>query len=93
MTHDRWFLNRVTTAILSFDGDGSVIPYAGNYDSYRLQRDRREDQNERAIPTAVKRTRGGEASQAGDLCGGDRARWAFGSRDGCGGVGDVRGPS
>jgi ATP-binding cassette subfamily F protein uup len=38
VTHDRWFLNRVATSILAFEGDGRVVRYAGNYDSYREQK-------------------------------------------------------
>ncbi|WP_437278278.1 ABC-F family ATP-binding cassette domain-containing protein [Sorangium sp. So ce375] len=38
VTHDRWFLNRVATSILAFEGDGRVVRYAGNYDAYREQR-------------------------------------------------------
>jgi ABC transport system ATP-binding/permease protein len=35
VTHDRWFLDRVATAILAFEGDGRVVLYQGNYDQYR----------------------------------------------------------
>ncbi len=42
VTHDRWFLNRVATSILSFEGDQKVQLYAGNYDAFCLQRDRAE---------------------------------------------------
>jgi len=38
VTHDRWFLNRVATAIVAFEGDGKVIRYAGTYDDYRKQK-------------------------------------------------------
>src|SRR5690606_5162653 len=38
VTHDRWFLDRVATAVLSFEGDGKVVRYAGGYTSYREQR-------------------------------------------------------
>ncbi|WP_434044420.1 MULTISPECIES: ABC-F family ATP-binding cassette domain-containing protein [Sorangium] len=38
VTHDRWFLNRVATSILAFEGGGRVVRYAGNYDAYREQR-------------------------------------------------------
>jgi ABC transport system ATP-binding/permease protein len=31
VTHDRWFLDRVATAILHFEGDGRVLAYPGNY--------------------------------------------------------------
>ncbi len=35
VTHDRWFLDRVATAILAFEGDGKVVLYPGNFDTYR----------------------------------------------------------
>jgi ATP-binding cassette subfamily F protein uup len=38
VTHDRWFLDRVATAILAFEGDGRVVRYAGNYGAYRAQK-------------------------------------------------------
>ncbi len=31
VTHDRWFLDRVATAILHFEGEGEVVAYPGNY--------------------------------------------------------------
>ncbi|MCC6526796.1 MAG: ABC-F family ATP-binding cassette domain-containing protein, partial [Polyangiaceae bacterium] len=40
VTHDRYFLDRVATAILAFEGEGRVVRYAGNYDSYLGQRPR-----------------------------------------------------
>ena len=38
VTHDRYFLDKVATSILAFEGDGRVVRYAGNFESYRLQR-------------------------------------------------------
>ncbi|HIK94252.1 MAG TPA: energy-dependent translational throttle protein EttA [Planctomycetes bacterium] len=38
VSHDRWFLDRIATHILSFEGDGSVVWCEGNYRSYELQR-------------------------------------------------------
>jgi ABC transport system ATP-binding/permease protein len=35
VTHDRWFLDRVATAILAFEGDGKVVLYPGNFATYR----------------------------------------------------------
>ena len=35
VTHDRWFLDRVATSILAFEGEGKVIRYPGNYETYR----------------------------------------------------------
>ena len=43
VTHDRYFLNRVATSILAFQGDGEVVRYAGNFDDYRAQRSRSDD--------------------------------------------------
>jgi len=38
VTHDRWFLDRIATSVLAFEGDGKVVRYAGNYDTYRRLR-------------------------------------------------------
>jgi ATP-binding cassette subfamily F protein uup len=38
VSHDRYFLDRVATSILAFEGAGRVIAYAGNYSDYRAQR-------------------------------------------------------
>jgi ATP-binding cassette subfamily F protein uup len=38
VTHDRWFLDRVATSLLVFEGDGRVVRYAGNHQDYLLQR-------------------------------------------------------
>ena len=35
VTHDRYFLDKVATALLVFEGDGKVVRYEGNYDMYR----------------------------------------------------------
>ena len=34
VSHDRWFLDRVVTHILAFEGDSEVVWYAGNYSAY-----------------------------------------------------------
>ena len=34
ISHDRWFLDRVATGILAFEGDGRVVFYEGNYTEY-----------------------------------------------------------
>ena len=38
VTHDRWFLDRIATAILAFEGDGRVVRYEGNWSTYRALR-------------------------------------------------------
>jgi ATPase subunit of ABC transporter with duplicated ATPase domains len=35
VTHDRYFLNRVATHILAFEGDGKVVFHHGDYESYK----------------------------------------------------------
>ena len=34
VSHDRWFLDRICTHILSFEGDGEVVWYEGSYSDY-----------------------------------------------------------
>ena len=40
-SHDRWFLDRLATHILAFEGDSRVVWFEGNYDSYERDRKRR----------------------------------------------------
>ena len=41
ISHDRWFLDRVATHILAFEGDSSVAFYPGNYTEYEEDRRKR----------------------------------------------------
>jgi ATP-binding cassette ChvD family protein len=41
ISHDRWFLDRIATHILSFEGDSSVVWFEGNYQDYEADRKRR----------------------------------------------------
>ncbi|MEM9365442.1 MAG: energy-dependent translational throttle protein EttA [Planctomycetota bacterium] len=43
-SHDRWFLDRLATHILAFEGDGDVVWCEGNFDTY--ERNRRERMGE-----------------------------------------------
>jgi sulfate-transporting ATPase len=38
ITHDRWFLDRIATHVLAFEGDGYVHWCEGNYETYERQR-------------------------------------------------------
>jgi ATPase subunit of ABC transporter with duplicated ATPase domains len=40
-SHDRWFLDRVATHILAFEGDSQVVWFEGNYKMYEIQRKQR----------------------------------------------------
>jgi len=41
ISHDRWFLDRIATHILSFEGDSQVVWFEGNYADYEADRKRR----------------------------------------------------
>jgi len=41
ISHDRWFLDRIATHILAFEGDSQVVWFAGNYSEYEEDRKRR----------------------------------------------------
>jgi sulfate-transporting ATPase len=41
ITHDRWFLDRVATHILAFEGESKVVWFAGNYSDYEADYKRR----------------------------------------------------
>jgi ATP-binding cassette ChvD family protein len=41
ISHDRWFLDRIATHILAFEGESQVVWFEGNYREYELDRHRR----------------------------------------------------
>ena len=41
ISHDRWFLDRLATHILAFEGDSQVVFFEGNYEDYEKDRKRR----------------------------------------------------
>lgn len=41
VSHDRWFLDRIVTHILAFEGDSSVVFFDGNYSEYEADRKKR----------------------------------------------------
>jgi len=41
ISHDRWFLDRIATHILAFEGDSQVVWFEGNYADYEANRHRR----------------------------------------------------
>jgi ATP-binding cassette ChvD family protein len=40
-SHDRWFLDRIATHILAFEGDSKVVWFEGNYSDYEVDRKKR----------------------------------------------------
>jgi sulfate-transporting ATPase len=41
VSHDRWFLDRIATHIMAFEGDSQVVWFEGNYQDYEADRKRR----------------------------------------------------
>ena len=41
ISHDRWFLDRIATHMLAFEGDSQVVWFEGNYQDYETDRKRR----------------------------------------------------
>jgi len=41
ISHDRWFLDRIATHILAFEGESRAVWFEGNYQDYEADRKRR----------------------------------------------------
>lgn len=41
ISHDRWFLDRLCTHIIAFEGDSRVVAFNGNYSEYEEDRAQR----------------------------------------------------
>lgn len=52
VSHDRWFLDRICTHILAFEGESQVVFHEGNYSDYETERKKRL--GEAAQPTRIK---------------------------------------
>ena len=52
ISHDRWFLDRIATHILAFEGDSHVEWFAGNYEDYEV--DRRQRYGDEQSPHRIK---------------------------------------
>jgi len=53
ISHDRWFLDRIATHVLAFEGDSQVTWFEGNFSDYERDRLKRLGQSE-IRPTRVK---------------------------------------
>ena len=52
ISHDRWFLDRIVTHILAFEGDSRTVFFEGNYSEYEI--DRKKRMGGEATPTRVR---------------------------------------
>ncbi|MDX1836525.1 energy-dependent translational throttle protein EttA [Legionella taurinensis] len=53
VSHDRWFLDRICTHLMAFEGDSQVVFFEGNYSDYEADRKRRLG-DEAVRPTRIK---------------------------------------
>lgn len=53
ISHDRWFLDRLATHILAFEGDSRAVWFEGNYSEYEADRKKRLG-GEAAVPKRIK---------------------------------------
>ncbi len=53
VSHDRWFLDRIATHILAFEGDSSVIWFEGNFQAYEEDKKRRLG-DDSVMPSRIK---------------------------------------
>jgi len=53
ISHDRWFLDRIASHILAFEGDSQVVFFNGNYQEYEADKKKRLGE-EAAKPHRVK---------------------------------------
>jgi ATP-binding cassette subfamily F protein uup len=54
VTHDRYFLDKVATSILSFEGDGKAVRYPGNYETYKTLKEQSARRDSAARKEAAK---------------------------------------
>jgi sulfate-transporting ATPase len=53
ISHDRWFLDRIATHIVAFEGDSQVVFFNGNYQEYEADKKKRLGE-EAAKPKRIK---------------------------------------
>ncbi|HYO72930.1 MAG TPA: ABC-F family ATP-binding cassette domain-containing protein [Archangium sp.] len=56
VTHDRYFLDKVATSILAFEGDGKVVRYEGNFAMYRRLKEQAQARAAAAPAPSAKKT-------------------------------------
>ncbi|WP_394833932.1 ABC-F family ATP-binding cassette domain-containing protein [Pendulispora rubella] len=67
VSHDRWFLDRVATSILAFEGDGKVTLYGGNWSAYRERIAAiRAEEREKASPSPATSAKTGTGMGTGE---------------------------
>ncbi len=66
VSHDRAFLNEVSTSLLVFEGEGRVVEYIGGYDDWQKEREKRKAEGERRKAEGERRKPEGAVAGAGE---------------------------
>ncbi len=66
VSHDRAFLNEVSTSLLVFEGEGRVVEYIGGYDDWQKEREKRKAEGERRKGEGERRKPEGAVAGAGE---------------------------
>ncbi|HLM68381.1 MAG TPA: ATP-binding cassette domain-containing protein, partial [Longimicrobium sp.] len=74
VTHDRFFLDKVATGLIVFEGNGVLHRHAGNYDLYRRLKEQKEAEAA-AVATQAKQTRSAAVAAASKKDGGRKLSW------------------
>ncbi len=64
VTHDRFFLDKVATGLIAFEGNGVLRRHAGGYDLYRRLKEQREAEAASAAAPAARKSAPGAAARA-----------------------------
>jgi ABC transport system ATP-binding/permease protein len=67
VSHDRAFLNEVSTSLLVFEGDGAVSDYIGGYDDWQRERAKQAELVEASRSPARERSKGSGQAEAGQV--------------------------
>ena len=54
ISHDRWFLDRICTHLMAFEGDSTIVVTVGNYSDYEEERKSRLGEQAAALPSRIK---------------------------------------
>jgi ATP-binding cassette subfamily F protein uup len=80
VTHDRWFLDRVATGLLVFEGEGRVVHHAGNYTLVRALRQQQAAEEPKPSPSQPSGAQSGPATPGGKRSPRKRSALTYGER-------------
>ncbi len=64
VSHDRYFLDKLATRIFSFEGDGLIRQYEGNFSDYKFAKSLQEEESAKEVPASRRASRESESTAA-----------------------------